>query len=287
MQTLLDLVALRTFVVGVKLGTFNQAAAKLGRSNSAISSQIKKLEQQLGQTLFEKSGRCLSLNPQGELLFSYAQRLLDLNDEAVLALQQQQSQQVVRIGIQEDFGSGFLSSVLGKYQRALPNVQVNVRLQRNAELISAVEKGELDFAVIWALNPSAFHAETLGEFPLRWIGSAVQTSVLKPDAKVDMVVFDEPCHMQKIGLDMLNREQQAWHINCSSISLNGIWEAVGAGLGVTVRTAVGVPAHLKFLPSPQPLPMVSLQFYGMGQHDGAAIATLKQLIRERVVDLPR
>ncbi|VTM89086.1 HTH-type transcriptional activator AllS [Raoultella ornithinolytica] len=102
-----DADALRAFVTGMELGSFALAAERLGRSTSAISAQLKKLEQQSGTALVQKAGRHLALTAEGEIMLSYARRMLSLNDEAWAALQARGVSGEVRLGLQEDFGEVF------------------------------------------------------------------------------------------------------------------------------------------------------------------------------------
>jgi DNA-binding transcriptional LysR family regulator len=118
--TNLDMDALRSFVAGIEAGSFAQAADLLGRSTSAVSAQLKKLEEQTGAELVRRSGRGLALTDGGEVMLSYARRLLSINDEALSAVQGPELAGWVRLGIQEDFGESLLPQVLGRFARAHP-----------------------------------------------------------------------------------------------------------------------------------------------------------------------
>jgi DNA-binding transcriptional LysR family regulator len=114
----LDLDVVRTFATGIELGSFAKAADRLGRSTSAVSAQLKKLEEQTGAELFRKAGRGLALTEAGETMLAYARRLLELNDEAVIAVHGVELEGWVRLGLQEDFGETLLPDVLGRFARA-------------------------------------------------------------------------------------------------------------------------------------------------------------------------
>ncbi|RMV31247.1 Transcriptional regulator [Pseudomonas savastanoi pv. phaseolicola] len=143
-----DLDVMRSFVTGVELGSFAKAAQKLARSTSAISAQLKKLEAQAGSPLFKKAGRKLALTDTGEVLLNYSKRLLSLNDETITAVSELKLKGWVRLGLQEDLGS-FLPTVLGRFARAHPDVRVEARIARNADLLNRIENGSLDLAVAW------------------------------------------------------------------------------------------------------------------------------------------
>src|ERR1700722_2903352 len=109
-----DLDVMRSFVAGIELGSFAKAAERLARATSAVSAQLKKLEDQAGTPLLRKSGRGMALTEAGETMLGYARRLLELNDEAASAVRGIQLEGRVRLGLQEDFGESVLPEVLGR-----------------------------------------------------------------------------------------------------------------------------------------------------------------------------
>src|SRR5689334_14009700 len=110
-----DVAMLRSFIIGMDLGSFAKAAERVGRSTSAVSAQIRKLEEQTGTPLFLKAGRGLALTEAGEVFLRYARRLVELNDEALAATRGTDLQGWVRLGLQEDFGETLLPAVLGRF----------------------------------------------------------------------------------------------------------------------------------------------------------------------------
>ena len=147
--TNLDMDVLRSFVTGTELGSFAKAADRLGRSQSAISLQLKKLEEQVGEVLLRKDGRGLALTASGEIMLSYARRLLELNDEALAATRGVAVEGWVRLGLVQDFAESWLPLLLGRFARAHPQIRVDVQVDRGVNLAEAVEKGELDLALCW------------------------------------------------------------------------------------------------------------------------------------------
>ncbi|MCJ9696660.1 LysR family transcriptional regulator, partial [Rhizobium sp. PRIMUS64] len=171
-RTIFDLDVLRTFSTGMELGNFAKAAERLGRSTSAVSAQLKKLEEQAGTPIFRKVGRGLALTDAGETMLGYARRLLELNDEAAAAVHSVKLEGWVRLGLQEDFGETLLPDVLGRFARAHPKVRIEARVVRNAELLERVTSGKLDLALAWSDGTLTAHCERIGEVPMRWIGPA-------------------------------------------------------------------------------------------------------------------
>lgn len=242
-----DLDVLRSFVTGVEQGSFARAADRLGRSTSAVSAQLKKLEEQAGAPVLKKSGRGLALTEAGEIMLGYARRLIELNDEAAAALQGTELEGQVRLGLQEDFGESLLPEVLGRFSRAHPRMRIEVRIARNTDLVEGVAAGRLDLALAWTVGKSLPHATSLGEVPLCWIGP-VGGAPLWPRAEpLPLVMLEAPCIMRSAATSALDRAGIPWRIAFTSASLSGIWAAVKAGLGLSLRTGHGLPAGVTAL----------------------------------------
>lgn len=241
----LDLDVLRTFVTGIELGSFAKAADRLGRSTSAVSSQLKKLEQQAGVDVFTKAGRSLALTDAGETMLAYARRMLDLNDEAVSAMRGSELEGWVRLGLQEDFGETILPQVLGQFARAHPRVRIEARVARNADLIERVTSGRLDLALAWSGGSAMPQAEQIADLPMCWVGPADRRAwQVSPNEPLPLACLEAPCLLRTAATNALDRAGIAWRIAFVSPSLAGLWAATAAGLGLTVRTAVGLPSSV-------------------------------------------
>lgn len=283
-----DLDALRSFVMGVELGGFAKAANRVGRSASAVSAQLKKLEEQIGSPILQKSGRGRVLTPTGEHLLGYAKRLLALNDEAAIAVRGVDLSGCIRIGLQEDFGEHLLSRMLGSFARAHPKVTVEVHLVRNAELLRLMAEGELDLALAWDSGQGFPDAVDLGQVPLCWIGPAALPVVFDGRAQpVPLVVFEAPCVMRQAATAALDTAGLSWRVAVASMSLVGVWTAVGAGLGVTVRTRFGLPPTLTVRDDLPPLPRVGLKLYRAQAQQSDTANRLAEIIVDEVVELRR
>jgi len=273
----LDLDVLRTFVTGVDLGSFAKAADRLGRSTSAVSAQLKKLEEQAGSAVLRKAGRGMVPTPAGEVLLGYARRLLDLNDEAANAVRGADLEGEVRLGVQEDFGETLLPTVLGGFARAHPRVQVQARLARNAELIAQVERGALDLALAWDGGEATTHARRVARLPMQWIARA--GTVLAADEPVPLAVLEAPCLMRQTATAALDKARRPWRIAFTSPSLAGIWAAVDAGLGITVRTTAGLPERLATLPGLPHLPVIGLSLHRSQADPSGPVKRLEGLLQ--------
>src|SRR5882724_8964547 len=148
-QINLQIDVLRTFVVGHDLGSFARAAAQLGRSTSAISLQMRKLEEQVGKPLFRKEGRGLALTQAGEVLLAHARRLVELNDAALAAVRGPAVTGHVRLGMPQDFTETWLPAMLARFAKINPDIRVDVVGDRNAILNESLARGDLDLALLW------------------------------------------------------------------------------------------------------------------------------------------
>ncbi|MBG2642731.1 LysR family transcriptional regulator [Klebsiella michiganensis] len=280
-----DLDALRSFVTGIDCGSFAQAASRLCRSTSAVSAQLKKLEQQCGADLVVKRGRHLALTQNGEIIMGYARRLLALNDEAQRALQGERLQGEIRIGMQEDFGESLMPGILGEFKRHHPGMRIIARVDRNRALLNALNDNMLDMALLWQAESIQREGKTIGQCRLEWITHPqLDIATLLAEGKpLPLVMLESPCLMRSRSIDCLDRANIAWQVVFISHSLSGIWAAVQAGLGITVRTRIGMPGNLRvagsLLPSPGSLG-ISLPL-GQGNDRGhGAQALLGQLMED-------
>ncbi|WP_312191190.1 LysR substrate-binding domain-containing protein [Leclercia sp.] len=252
----LDLDALRTFATGMECGSFAQAALRLCRSTSAVSAQLKKLEQQCGTELVMKRGRGLTLTRDGEIVMGYARRMLALNDEMQSVIKGEQLQEEIRIGMQEDFGESLMPGILGEFKRHHPGVRIIARVDRNRPLLNAFDDDALDMVLLWQDSHAQRQGRTIGQSQMAWIQPPDLdiSALLAGGEPLPLVMFDHPCLMRSHAIDCLNRAGIPWRVVFVSHSLSGIWAAVQAGLGVTLRTRIGIPGNLrvagKVLPTP-------------------------------------
>jgi DNA-binding transcriptional LysR family regulator len=280
----LDIDVLRTFVTGVELGSFAQAAERLGRSPAAVSAQLKKLEGQVEQALFKKSGRKLALTDAGELLLGYARRLLELNDEAVARTRASEIAGWVRVGLPHDFVENGLPAALGRFAKTHDKVRIEARAERNTELIKRVAAGQLDLALVWQDERVPRYLEKVAELPLVWIGQPgyVRSSKIE----LPLAAFEAPCMFRAAATTALDKVGQPWHLAFTTPSLAGLWAAVESGLGLAVRTPIGVPRHLSLLSKAEklpPLPTASLVFIGSPDAQTPAVSLLQDILRETVL----
>src|SRR5258708_2675837 len=218
----LDMDVLRTLVTAQQLGSFNRAAGQIGRSQSAVSQQIRKLEEQVGEPLFQKQGRGLVLTEAGDVVLAYARRILDLNDEAVAAVHGRVVEGVVRFGLPADFAETWLPTALGRFKRAHPAVRIEAIVDRNRLLLERLDKGELDLVLALGSDRRA-DAERVATLPLVWIGPASAEPVWVPGEPIPLAMYEPPCFFRPGALTTLDRAGLPRPIAFSSPSM--LWLA--------------------------------------------------------------
>ena len=233
---------LRTLVIAQEVGGFGRASERLGRTPSAISLQMKRLQDEIGVQLFRKQGRKTLLTEQGEIALQYARRVLELNDEMIDVLRGSSLSGVVRIGFAQDFTANVLPLVIERFSGLYPLVKLEVTVDRGQVLIQSLNSGDLDLALTLGGSP-AKTAQILSELPLYWIASPKFRD--RANQPLPLALFNPPCGCQTRGLDSLQDAGRPWRAAMTSPSLPGLWAAVSAGLGLTSRTLIGIPGDVQ------------------------------------------
>ena len=289
----LNIDVLRTFISIIDLNGFNKAADKVNRSQSAVSMQMKKLEEMTGHGLFERSGKKYLLTSQGEVLLSFARKIIDLNDEAFLALKDSKLKGKVRIGIQIDFAESPLPKTLIEFARKYPDVLMDLKIDTSDVLQQQLIAGKLDMAIYLAQDTNGeLQSHVLGTFPLKWIysPSCNISSLCKPP--LPLAVLGPNCKIRQIASLALNNAGISWRIAFASSSLSATWSALSAGIGISARTAIGLPASLKIIPAifglPK-LPTVYAYLCTTGKNESVVVLHLKsyllQALKEKSLSL--
>jgi DNA-binding transcriptional LysR family regulator len=250
MQTL-DLALLRTLLAAVESGSFAAAARMVGRSESAVSLQLKRLEEQIGEPLFVRAGKQMTLTGAGARLVEYARRLLDLNDEALSAMSENAIDGTVTLGVPHDVAETWLPAVIAGFRRSHPSATLKVIEGRSAVLLSRLADHQLDLAVVFSAGTPA-NALWSANLPMVWIGR--NDFNLKKNEPLQLAAFDPPCFFRAAAIASLEGADIDWSIGHASNTLPDLWSAVNLGLGVAVRTPAAVPPGLAVLDSQRGLP---------------------------------
>ncbi|QNP50269.1 transcriptional regulator LrhA [Diaphorobacter aerolatus] len=253
MEKMLELELLRTLVTIANLQSFAATAVQLGRTQSAITQQMQRLEDSVGHPLFEKQGRQKRLTDHGERLLVYARHILAIHDEAVLSLQNRQIEGLVRIGAPHDVSDTMLPPVLQEIARNFPSMQMDVHVGRSPFLMESLRQGELDL-VISNREDDAFEGFVLRSTPTVWLCGA--NYVHDPAKTVPLVLADGPSIFRKLACESLDAAGIRWTPRHTCTSLVGILAALRAGLGVTARGVEQLDPGLRVLGVGDGMPML-------------------------------
>ncbi|MCC5883894.1 MAG: LysR family transcriptional regulator [Halomonas sp.] len=228
---LLDTDVLRTFVAIAECGSFTRAARQVFRTPSALSMQIKRLEETLGHTLFVREARQVRLTPEGETLLGYGRRLLKLNEEAVTQFLTPSVAGRLGFGSTDDVGTRILPGVLAQFARSHPAVQVDVVVGTSRDMLARLDAGELDLILMTAGNPGQeIRGEIVHSEPLVWAGRegglAVQRSPLP------VALAQHGCAWRGMALEALDRAGLSYRIAYSCEHCAGQEAAMLADLAV-------------------------------------------------------
>ncbi|MEO1190793.1 MAG: LysR substrate-binding domain-containing protein [Pseudomonadota bacterium] len=233
-----DLISLRALVAIADGGSFSSAARRIGRSQSAVSLQIAKLEERLQTRLLERSSREVAPTAAGEALIAYARRILALADEAALAVSGQGAAGALRIGIAEYLAPQHFPDLLARFRRAHPQVRLELKLGGGAGLRQTLDQGELDLLI--AGIDAGPDGRLLRREPLVWIAGA-DAPPLQEAEPVPLVCMEAPCSYRRLALEALNAAARSWRIVTDANALSGVTSAVRAGLGVSALARSAVP----------------------------------------------
>ncbi|MCK0197934.1 LysR substrate-binding domain-containing protein [Ancylobacter sp. 6x-1] len=280
----LDLDLLRSFVTVVEAGTLSAAAPRIGRSQSAVSMQIQRLEQSLGAPLLLRLPRSVELTPAGADFLVYARRLLKLSEEAVASISRPVETGLVRLGVPDDYAAMLLPQALARFAEAHPRVALEVVCEPSTHLLPAIGEGRLDLAIVTGTRPHRI--EVLRREPLVWVASPHHVPWMEDPLPV--ALFEPGCSARMNVIDALGAAGRAYRGVCSSASLLGVTAVVEAGLAVAGLAACSVPPQLKVIGEAEGLPPLALLEMCLLRHPGAetpAVLRLEEVLRRELASL--
>jgi DNA-binding transcriptional LysR family regulator len=241
----LDLELLRSFVSVVDAGGFTRAGERVHRTQSTVSQQIKRLEEDVGQPLLNRSGKDVTPTEAGERLLSYARRLLALAEEARDVLTRPGNEGAVRLGVPEDFAAYRLAKLLAAFARSHPNVRLDVRSDQSIYLKRDLERGDLDLALF---KRAVGENGGIAVWPERvhWVTSKSHP-VHSKTGSVPLIGFPTGCLYRARAIHALESAGRTWHMSYTSSSLAGIQAAVAAGMGLSILSEIAIQADHRVL----------------------------------------
>lgn len=233
----LDPALLKAFVLTVRTGSFTKAGESLFRSQSAVSLQIRKLEDILGERVLRRSARKVVMTPAGERLLTYAEQILDLNSAALAAFRQTDVSGLIRLGTPEDIATTYLPRALADFAAAHPRVSLEVTCDLTLNLLDKFREGILDVALLKREPAAAIDGQRVWAEPLVWVASTPEQ--FRPQPDLPLVVSPEPCVYRKRAVEAVRKEGFEPRASYVCGSLAGALAAVRAGLGIAV-----LPEHM-------------------------------------------
>lgn len=247
----LDIALIRTFVAVADHASMTAAGNVLHLTQSAVSQQVKRLEDVLGVALFTRSRRGLVVTDAGERLLGKARRLLALNDEIWSEMTAKVTGGSVRIGVPYDLVGTSLAPVLKAYAEACPQVEISLICNSSPRLLEALERGEVDVAVVEEpLGQS--RGECLGIERLVWVGARAGSAHLRPVLPISMVA--DSCAFRPAVLSALSEQGRQWRTVFENGNIEATTATVRTDLAVTAWLASTVPADLDILGAEHGLP---------------------------------
>ncbi len=278
MPTNLPTELLRSFVAIVDSGSMLRATERVFVTQSALSLQMKRLEETVLTPLFHREGRRLSLTPAGQTLLGHARDILALNDRAVVALTGDALAGPARVGLVQDFAETLLSGVLARFAQLNPDTQLQVRVAGSPELLELLRSDRLDVILCMGAYDDPAAARTV---PMVWHG---EPDLAQQDV-LPLAILEAPCRFRDAALAALEREGRSYRVALETPSLSALRAAVQSGLAVTCRTSL-------FRPEAQPIAdgaLPSLPKVAYVRRTGPAphpsIAKLSELIHTAALEL--
>jgi DNA-binding transcriptional LysR family regulator len=230
----LDLSLLYTFKTIAECKSLSLASQRLHKTQAAISIQLKKLEDSIGKRLLDRGHQTAELTSDGELLLQYARKMLALSTEAMELFVKEEVSGTVRFGIPDDYASAFLLPVLQEFTQRCPSVRLQIRNDISQNLFSALEKGELDLALVTRRNNDG-NGEILRCDQLHWV--AAESFVLAPNAPIPLALYPHGCGYRSQILRALSDGQKEYEIAFECTGVAGVQLAVDSGLSITATSS--------------------------------------------------
>ncbi|MFD1987869.1 LysR substrate-binding domain-containing protein [Mesorhizobium newzealandense] len=265
METL-DPDLLKTFLAFVDSGSLAQAASSVGRSPSAVTAQMQRLEEIVGEPLLAPQGRGRGLTKAGEDLVGHARRILAAHREAWLALKGARAAGRVAIGTTQDFADSGLPDLLRAFAVSHPRVRIELRVGRSAELAQALQSGGLDLAIVMRQAATPDEVGVLRE-PMIWLCS--QMGLASRQEELPLALLDPYCGFREAALAALDTAGRRYRIAAGSASLAGLRTAVNAGVALTLRTARFAHSGIVEAPRELGLPQVPMAEFAIRLRAGA------------------
>ncbi len=271
MTALIDIEQLRTFVAIVETGSFTQAADVVHKTQSAVSMQIKKLEERLDHPIFARDGRGSKLTEHGERLLDYARRIVKLNVEALAAFSDAELCGRVRLGVPDDYADRYLPEIMARFSRVYPGAELTVVCAPSIDLIAHIDAGEIDLAIITTCEGHRA-AEIFRRERLWWVTSSRHS--VHREERLPLALGRATCMWRRSAIERLGAIGRPHRILYTSANSGAVAAAVLAGLAVSVFPESGVRPGMRLLTTADGFPELPSCDIGLlrNTHESSALA---------------
>jgi DNA-binding transcriptional LysR family regulator len=252
----LPLGPLRSLVMIAETGSIKETTERVFLTQSAVSLQIKRLEDLIRAPVFSRKGRGMVLTAEGERLLTFAREILEVNDRAVAAMAGDAYVGPLRIGVVQDFAETLLSGLLARFVQLNPETVLDLRVGNSSEMREMVETDRLDIALCLGFEntPKCFHVA-----PMLWLGEA---GLVEREA-LPLALLAEPCIYRAAAIDALEASNRRFRVVVETASVSALRAAVESGIAITCRAQLGsgigsIESNDLNLP---PLPSVSYSLF--------------------------
>ncbi len=282
MAALLDVDQLKTFIAIVDTGSFTRAADVVFKTQSAVSMQMKRLEERVGRPIFARDGRGARLTEDGERLLEYARRIVHISREAVSAFADDALTGRVRLGLPDDYAERYLPEILARFSRSNPRVEVSVICEPSDLLIELVARDEIDLAIITHASRKPV-GEVIRQEPLLWVTS--QRSMVHEEATIPLALSHASCVWRESAVAKLEESGRPHRVLYSSRNFAAIGAAVLAGLAVSVLPESALRPGMRVLGASEGFPPLPSCKIALLRNPGAVTETVEALADHIVASL--
>ena len=244
MSALIDVDQLRTFIAIVETGSFTKAAEVVHKTQSAVSMQMKRLEERLGKPIFARDGRASKLTEDGDRLLDYARRIIKLNVEALAAFDDAELAGRVRLGLPDDYADRYLPEIMARFSRAYPSVELTVMCEPSVELVERIDSNELDLAIVTDCGTSRA-SEVFRRERLLWVTSNRHSTHL--EEPLPLALGRPSCGWRRAAIECLETIGRPHHIAYTSANASAVASAVLSGLAVSIFPESGLRPGMRVL----------------------------------------
>jgi DNA-binding transcriptional LysR family regulator len=271
MTALIDIDQLRTFIAIAESGSFTRAAEVVNKTQSAVSMQMKRLEERLNRSIFARDGRASKLTEDGQRLLDYARRIVKLNLETVAAFSETGLSGRVRLGVPDDYADRYLPEIMARFSRTYPGVELSVNCEPSVDLLERIDANDLDLAIITNCEAKRV-AETFRRERLLWVTS--NRHAIHMEERLPLALGRPSCAWRRMAMESLESVNRPYRLLYSSSNAGAVAAAVLAGLAVSVLAESGLRPGMRVLTAAEGFPELPNCRIGLvrNPHESSALA---------------